>query len=112
MRRLAVCEFSTLNASFEDDLDAYAAAGFDGISICELSTFPASFEEDLAAYSAAGADGISIFERKLVAGRESEQLEAFRAWVGRWRQRTGARIEVPSFDALAWVAYSHLQTAG
>jgi len=41
-----------------------------------------------------------------------EQLEAFRAWVGRWRQRTGARIDVPSFDALAWVAYSHLRTAG
>jgi predicted protein tyrosine phosphatase len=41
-----------------------------------------------------------------------EQLEAFRAWVGRWRQRTGARIEVPSFDALAWVAYSHVRTAG
>jgi sugar phosphate isomerase/epimerase len=51
LRRLAVCEFSTLNASFEDDLDAYAAAGFDGISICEL---------------------------KLVEGREQEQLEAFR----------------------------------
>lgn len=41
-----------------------------------------------------------------------EQLEAFRTWAGRWRQRTGARIEVPSFDALAWVAYSHLRTAG
>jgi len=54
---------------------------------------------------------------RLKAGRPvvspaAEQLEAFRAWVGRWRQRTGARIEVPSFDALAWVAYSHLQTAG
>jgi sugar phosphate isomerase/epimerase len=52
LRRLAVCEFSTLNASFEEDLDAYAAAGFDGISICEL---------------------------KLVEGRERDQLEAFRA---------------------------------
>ena len=52
MRKLAVCEFSTLNASFEDDLDAYAAAGFDGISICEL---------------------------KLVDGREGEQLQALRA---------------------------------
>ena len=40
-----------------------------------------------------------------------EQLEAFRTWVGRYRQRTGARIEVPSFDALAWVAYAHLRTA-
>jgi len=48
-------------------------------AICELSTLNASFEDDLAAYSAAGAEGISIFEGKLVAGREAEQLEAFRA---------------------------------
>lgn len=47
--------------------------------ICELSTLNASFEDDLAAYAAAGADGISIFEGKLVAGRESEQLDALRA---------------------------------
>jgi len=38
-------------------------------AICELSTLNASFEDDLAAYSAAGADGISIFEGKLVAVR-------------------------------------------
>ena len=47
-------------------------------AICELSTLPASLEDDLAAYAAAGADGISIFEGKLVEGREAEQLEAFR----------------------------------
>src|SRR5262249_43676676 len=41
-----------------------------------------------------------------------EQLEAFRTWAGRYRQRTGARFEVPSFEALAWVAYAHLRTAG
>ncbi len=41
-----------------------------------------------------------------------EQLEAFRLWVERWRQRTGTRVEVPSLDALAWVAYAHLRTAG
>ena len=35
-RRFAICEFSTLHGSFEDDLAAYAAAGADGISICEL----------------------------------------------------------------------------
>lgn len=40
------------------------------------------------------------------------QLEAFRSWVGRWRNRTGARVEVPSFGALAWVAYAHLRTTG
>ncbi len=48
-------------------------------AICELSTLPASFEDDLAAYAAARADGISIFEGKLVDGRELEQLAAFRA---------------------------------
>jgi sugar phosphate isomerase/epimerase len=48
-------------------------------AICEFSTLNASFEEDLAAYRAAGADGISICELKLVEGREAEQLEAFRA---------------------------------
>jgi sugar phosphate isomerase/epimerase len=47
--------------------------------VCELSTLPASFDADLAGYAAAGADGISIFEGKLVAGREAEQLAAFRA---------------------------------
>ena len=39
-----------------------------GSAICELSTLPASFEDDLAGYAAAGADGISICEGKLVAG--------------------------------------------
>ncbi len=48
-------------------------------AICEFSTLKASFEEDLAAYRAAGADGISICELKLVEGREAEQLDAFRA---------------------------------
>jgi len=41
-----------------------------------------------------------------------EQLEAFRTWVRRWQHRAGARFEVPSFEALAWVAYAHLRTAG
>lgn len=48
-------------------------------AICEFSTLKASFEDDLAAYRAASADGISICELKLVAGREAEQLDAFRA---------------------------------
>ena len=48
-------------------------------AICEFSTLKASFEDDLAAYRGAGADGISICESKLVEGREAEQLEAFRA---------------------------------
>lgn len=41
-----------------------------------------------------------------------EQLESFRTWVGRYRQRTGAPIEVPTLDALARVAYAHLRTTG
>jgi sugar phosphate isomerase/epimerase len=52
LRRFGIVEFSTLHASFEDDLMAYAAAGVDGIGICE---------------------------HKLVEGREREQLEAVRA---------------------------------
>jgi sugar phosphate isomerase/epimerase len=47
-------------------------------SILEFTTLNASFEEDLAAYSTAGADGIGICELKLVEGREPEQLAAFR----------------------------------
>jgi sugar phosphate isomerase/epimerase len=49
------------------------------LSIVEFSTLHASFEEDLAAYSAAGVEGIGICELKLAEGRESGQLEAFRA---------------------------------
>ncbi len=52
MRRFGIVEFSTLHASFEDDLAAYAEAGVDGIGICE---------------------------HKLVEGRANEQLEAVRA---------------------------------
>jgi len=46
--------------------------------ICEFTTLPASFEQDLAAYRAAGADAIGICEIKLVEGGEKEQLQAFR----------------------------------
>ncbi len=48
-------------------------------AVCEFTTLPASFEEDLAAYAGAGADGIGICEIKLVEGREAEQLDSFRA---------------------------------
>ncbi|HEY3587261.1 MAG TPA: dual specificity protein phosphatase family protein [Myxococcaceae bacterium] len=65
---------------------------------------------------AGGAEPLDAMNR-LKAGRPvaspgAEQIEAFRSWVGRWKQRTGARWEVPSFDALAWVAYAHLRTVG
>ena len=48
-------------------------------AVCEFTTLPASFEEDLRVYAGAGADGIGICEIKLAEGREAEQLEAFRA---------------------------------
>jgi protein-tyrosine phosphatase len=37
-----------------------------------------------------------------------EQLEAFRGWLAA-RARAGARVAIPSFDALATIAYSHLR---
>ena len=48
-------------------------------AVCEFTTLPASFEEDLAAYAEAGADGIGICEIKLAEGREAEQLASVRA---------------------------------
>ena len=48
-------------------------------AVCEFTTLPASFEEDLSAYAEAGAEGIGICEIKLVEGREAEQLASFRA---------------------------------
>jgi len=34
--RISICEFTTLTASFEEDLAAYAAAGVRGIGVCEV----------------------------------------------------------------------------
>jgi sugar phosphate isomerase/epimerase len=45
-------------------------------AVCEFTTLRSSFEEDLAAYGAAGVSGIGICEIKLEEGREEEQLEA------------------------------------
>jgi hypothetical protein len=39
------------------------------------------------------------------------QLEAFREWLAR-RPARGGEPAVPSFDALAWIAYSHLREPG
>ena len=65
---------------------------------------------------AGGAQPLEAMNRlkaaRPVVSPAPQQLEAFRNWAGRWRQRTGAPIEVPSFDALAWVAYAHLRTTG
>ena len=47
-------------------------------SISQISTFPASFEDDLEAYAAAGLDGIGIWELKLREdGDDSGAREAF-----------------------------------
>ena len=47
-------------------------------SISQISTLPASFEDDLDAYAAAGLDGIGIWELKLRDGRRRRAaLEAF-----------------------------------
>jgi sugar phosphate isomerase/epimerase len=47
-------------------------------SICEYTTLGASFEEDLAAYASAGADGIGLCEIKLRDGDEQQQLARLR----------------------------------
>jgi hypothetical protein len=44
--------------------------------------------------------------RKVVSPSPA-QLEAFRAWLAHRAQ--GAPDDLPSFDALAWIAYSHLR---
>ena len=49
---LSLSEISTVAASFEDDLRAYAAAGFDGIGIWESKL--TDDEADLAAFRASG----------------------------------------------------------
>ena len=47
-------------------------------SISQITTVTESFADDLDAYRAAGADGIGIWEIKLEEGREQEQLAALR----------------------------------
>ena len=48
-------------------------------AICEFTTLAASFEEDVRAYGEAGVEGIGICEIKLVEGRDADQLAAFHA---------------------------------
>jgi sugar phosphate isomerase/epimerase len=47
-------------------------------AISQITTLPASFEDDLDAYRAAGAEGIGIWEIKLRDGEEAAQLAALR----------------------------------
>jgi sugar phosphate isomerase/epimerase len=44
-------------------------------SISQITTFRSSFAEDVDAYSAAGLDGIGVWELKLPPGRDAEALE-------------------------------------
>lgn len=55
--RFSISQISTLAASFEDDLEAYAAAGLDGIGIWELK-LPAD-GDDSAAYEAFRQSGLA-----------------------------------------------------
>ena len=88
----AVCEFTTLNASFEADLAAYAAAGADGISICELKLEAGREDEQLAAFRASGLTATScvpavpsILPLPLLPGPDGpeERIEAIRAGIRR-----------------------------
>ena len=49
------------------------------LSISQITTLPASFEEDLQAYRAAGATGIGIWELKIPEGDEAKTLAALEA---------------------------------
>jgi sugar phosphate isomerase/epimerase len=48
-------------------------------SISQVSTLPASFADDVQAYAAAGADGIGVWELKLGEGTDDEALELLAA---------------------------------
>jgi sugar phosphate isomerase/epimerase len=48
-------------------------------SISQITTLPASFAEDLEAYRAAGAEGVGIWELKIPHGGEAEALAALEA---------------------------------
>jgi sugar phosphate isomerase/epimerase len=88
----AICEFTTLRASFEEDLAAYRAAGADGIGICELKLEEGHDDEHLAAFRTSGLVATScvpavpsILPLPLLPGPEKpdERVEALRASVRR-----------------------------
>lgn len=92
MPSFGICEFSTLNASFEEDLEAYAAAGAKGIAICELKLDEGREEEQLEAFRASGLEASScipavpsILPLPAMPGPESpeERVEAMRAGMRR-----------------------------
>ena len=62
-------------------------------SISQISTLPASFDEDLAAYAAAGLDGIGIWEMKLPEGGDAESSALVRASGLEARSRAGDPVD-------------------
>jgi sugar phosphate isomerase/epimerase len=53
--------------------------GRPGFSISQITTLPSSFAEDIDAYCAAGADGIGVWELKLAEGADASALELLEA---------------------------------
>jgi predicted protein tyrosine phosphatase len=50
--------------------------------------------------------------QRAVVSPSPEQLEAFRAFCADWREAHAPAWQVPTFDELAWIAYSHLREPG
>jgi sugar phosphate isomerase/epimerase len=62
---------------YEGSLEVPSSASAPRFSISQISTLAASFEDDLAAYAGAGLDGIGIWELKLPAdGDDGAALDA------------------------------------
>lgn len=85
---LSLSEISTVGASFEDDVRAYAAAGFDGIGIWEMKLGDDSFERFRASGlgAAAAVPAVpSILPLPLMEGPTdpAERVEAIRGAVRR-----------------------------
>jgi sugar phosphate isomerase/epimerase len=57
--RVSVSQVSTLHASFEDDLEAYAAAGLDGIGIWELKLGDGPVDDAVAAFESSPLEAAS-----------------------------------------------------
>jgi sugar phosphate isomerase/epimerase len=88
MTRLSISEITTVSQSFADDLDAYRAAGADGIGIWEMKLQ----DDSLARFSAAGLEAAaavpavpSILPLPLMEGPEdpAERIEAICAGIRR-----------------------------
>ena len=65
--------------SMSTSLETTAVRSAPRFSISQISTLPASFDDDLAAYAAAGLDGIGIWELKLPAGRRRRRARSRRS---------------------------------